>query len=629
MNVNSRKTPVKMAQISINVEKTGARIKAITQEQGYEVRDLMVLTGYSSQAIYKWFNGRSLPSTDTLVVLSKLLNTEISDLLVIDGEFDFWGPDATDSSMTDRRNGCNITTQDEHREENNGGDTMNEARQLNTLLKNLNDIAQDSPDGMKSEGRKIHDLLLSLARNGGAEECDILELRRAVWINMRYRLIYRDPDEWLEKRTELIDAIIDAVNEHRDSKIWMRTLVNCLRKNDVKDIVDRLSLAHVGEYLWPALEEEVDLEPTDDLMAWYVAVLDRSSVFDAEAFNRLAFFYLWYGEYYVDVEKARNYFLAMERRGIAPKNPYPGCHGEHSFDEMIQALLDGDFEEKLPQILEKLLEKPIAYVMEHGVREPIDDLTSEKILAELREDAYLRDLRECMRHAYLIASETHGVPGKGMMGNLLRYYGRELKRLIQVAKAAPERPELSRGVTLMLSMLDDWLECRMPEIIGLEWDAGHLSKEQFFKSLEDWLKDIEPFVGGDYRLGGEMVVLNALYNNLIKYHEERGDEEAVTDLLERLVYSTDTMAALSAMHVEDGDELYGRPYCTNNAINLLKRWIDANETTKINRLIWDIHETMDDITEEDAYYYYNLHFHERIMEMEGRFQELVGELFFE
>ena len=91
MQVNSHKAPVRMVQISIDVEKTGEKLKQISREKGYDVRDLMTLTGFSSQAIYKWFNGRSLPSTDTLVVLSKALETEIIELLVIDGEFNLFG----------------------------------------------------------------------------------------------------------------------------------------------------------------------------------------------------------------------------------------------------------------------------------------------------------------------------------------------------------------------------------------------------------------------------------------------------------------------------------------------------------------------------------------------------------
>ena len=96
--VNSQKTPVTQVQVAINVEKTGEKLKIITKEKGYDVRDLMTLTGYSSQAVYKWFNGKSLPSIDTLVVLSKALNMEITELLVIDGDFHFL--DATAGSMT-------------------------------------------------------------------------------------------------------------------------------------------------------------------------------------------------------------------------------------------------------------------------------------------------------------------------------------------------------------------------------------------------------------------------------------------------------------------------------------------------------------------------------------------------
>ena len=93
MSVSSHKHPARLAQITIDVEKTGKKLKLLTRERGYDVRDLMTITGFSSQAIYKWFNGRSLPSTDTLVVLSKTLDIEIIELLVIDGEFSHMGKD--------------------------------------------------------------------------------------------------------------------------------------------------------------------------------------------------------------------------------------------------------------------------------------------------------------------------------------------------------------------------------------------------------------------------------------------------------------------------------------------------------------------------------------------------------
>ena len=103
--VNPPRNPVTQVQAAINMEKTGEQLKTITKEKGYEVRDLMTLTGYSSQAVYKWFNGRSLPSIDTLVVLSKALNMEIMELLVIDGEFIFF---ATAGLMQSHSTFCTI-----------------------------------------------------------------------------------------------------------------------------------------------------------------------------------------------------------------------------------------------------------------------------------------------------------------------------------------------------------------------------------------------------------------------------------------------------------------------------------------------------------------------------------------
>lgn len=38
------------------------------------------------QVVYKWLSGKSLPSLDNFVILSRLLNTSIEDILVIDGD---------------------------------------------------------------------------------------------------------------------------------------------------------------------------------------------------------------------------------------------------------------------------------------------------------------------------------------------------------------------------------------------------------------------------------------------------------------------------------------------------------------------------------------------------------------
>lgn len=73
--------------LSIQQKETGKQIKKLLMENGYTVRDVQSVMGFENpQAIYKWISGRSLPSLDNFVILSRLLHTSIEDILVIDGD---------------------------------------------------------------------------------------------------------------------------------------------------------------------------------------------------------------------------------------------------------------------------------------------------------------------------------------------------------------------------------------------------------------------------------------------------------------------------------------------------------------------------------------------------------------
>ena len=51
------------------------------------LQDVQNAMGFENpQAIYKWLSGRSLPSLDNFVILSRLLHTSMEDILVIDGD---------------------------------------------------------------------------------------------------------------------------------------------------------------------------------------------------------------------------------------------------------------------------------------------------------------------------------------------------------------------------------------------------------------------------------------------------------------------------------------------------------------------------------------------------------------
>lgn len=73
--------------LSIQQKETGKRIKELLHHNGYTVKDIQEIMGFENpQAVYKWLSGKSLPSLDNILILSKVLHTNIEDILVIDGD---------------------------------------------------------------------------------------------------------------------------------------------------------------------------------------------------------------------------------------------------------------------------------------------------------------------------------------------------------------------------------------------------------------------------------------------------------------------------------------------------------------------------------------------------------------
>lgn len=71
-----RKYPV------IDTVKTGKRIRTLMMEKGYTVKDLQRYLGLgTSQAIYHWFRGKSMPTLDNLYALSELFRVPVDGLL--------------------------------------------------------------------------------------------------------------------------------------------------------------------------------------------------------------------------------------------------------------------------------------------------------------------------------------------------------------------------------------------------------------------------------------------------------------------------------------------------------------------------------------------------------------------
>lgn len=73
--------------LSIQQKETGKRIKELLHNNGYTVKDIQQIMGFENpQAVYKWLAGKSLPSIDNFLILSRVLHTSIEDILVIDGD---------------------------------------------------------------------------------------------------------------------------------------------------------------------------------------------------------------------------------------------------------------------------------------------------------------------------------------------------------------------------------------------------------------------------------------------------------------------------------------------------------------------------------------------------------------
>lgn len=67
----------------IDMIKTGQNITALRERSNLSVKDLQDIFGFATpQAIYKWQNGRAMPTIDNLALLAKVFNVKMEDIIV-------------------------------------------------------------------------------------------------------------------------------------------------------------------------------------------------------------------------------------------------------------------------------------------------------------------------------------------------------------------------------------------------------------------------------------------------------------------------------------------------------------------------------------------------------------------
>ena len=496
---------------------------------------------------------------------------------------------------------------------------MEHIEQLKEVLKQIRQEPLRDFETLGETARSAYPLLMELAREGGAEECKLDDLRVALRCNLRRNIIYDSEEEWEEKRVPLVDAIMEAVHAGRDSQIWLRLLQDSLPRNEMYRIIGELQDEQIDRVLFPALEKEAEPLPTGKLMSWYKAMLDRSRQHKAQIYNRLAYYYLWHGEFNSDEELARRYFREMEQQGIERQNPYPGTFGQHGHDEMIRWLLEDGMDEAaeggpessrdsegdsrdpagsrdaaLFQILTGYAKEQLAQIAVHGMQGDfeIDEDEVGTVWMAWLEDPCCRDLRESMRRMYKRLLALPPEEERLMFDDCLRSYGEAIKQLA----AGESTQDRRKGIAFLLAMLlnfDNWLL----RIIDLEIGPD-CTGEQRCEGIRQWLTAIEPFCGKEFIFGDELLVLNSLQENLITYYEKQGAGEDMMRLLEQQVYGADAMVTLSGLGQITAKAYCGHPYCTHNAIALLKLYKDTGEDAKAARLIQDIAKTEDTLPED-------------------------------
>lgn len=73
----------------LDLKATGERINQLRKDNNLRVTDVAEYMGFeSTQAVYKWQRGESLPTVDNLYALSRLLNTSVDDILIGEKERD-------------------------------------------------------------------------------------------------------------------------------------------------------------------------------------------------------------------------------------------------------------------------------------------------------------------------------------------------------------------------------------------------------------------------------------------------------------------------------------------------------------------------------------------------------------
>lgn len=87
-DADTRSSPLQMVRkymraVSIDVKKSGGRIRAVAEEKGYKPEQIQrELQLGTVRAVYLWYEGKRLPTADNLLLLARLFQVPMDSLVV-------------------------------------------------------------------------------------------------------------------------------------------------------------------------------------------------------------------------------------------------------------------------------------------------------------------------------------------------------------------------------------------------------------------------------------------------------------------------------------------------------------------------------------------------------------------
>ena len=71
-----------MEYCSIDMIKTGQKIRELRIKKAITAENLAEMMGITSQAVFRWQNGKALPSLDNMLLLASIFEVMVEDIVV-------------------------------------------------------------------------------------------------------------------------------------------------------------------------------------------------------------------------------------------------------------------------------------------------------------------------------------------------------------------------------------------------------------------------------------------------------------------------------------------------------------------------------------------------------------------